>query len=128
MIKPLNQTPKYWLTVDDCEILFKHFSQKITFDEPLPPFNTRFPGKLESILGSVRQTYAAKHLNPTIVDAASAYFFQLITGHPFQNGNKRLAILFVHIFLLSHQLNLNVPTQTVKSIIKESFSKYITAK
>ena len=47
-------------------------------------------------------TYAGSHLNGTILDAAAAYFNQLVRGHAFINGNKRLAVLFTHFFLLSN--------------------------
>ncbi|KKP59318.1 MAG: Death-on-curing family protein [Candidatus Gottesmanbacteria bacterium GW2011_GWA1_34_13] len=76
--------------------------------EPIPPIENRFPGKLESILASVRQTFDGKSLNATVLDAASAYFNQIIRGHPFQNGNKRLAVMYTHIFLLWHGLDLSL--------------------
>jgi death-on-curing family protein len=69
-------------------------------DEPLPPFNERFPGKLEGIVNSVNQTYDGIYLNNTVLDAAASYFNQFIRGHSFQNGNKRLALLYTHWFLL----------------------------
>lgn len=78
------------------------------FDEPIPPFNTRYKGKLEGILNSVNQTFGGKYLNPTILDASASYFNQLIRGHPFQNGNKRVAVLFTHYFLLMNGLDYNL--------------------
>ena len=105
MIKNLKKTPKYWLTLKDCEIIFNLFIDQIQFDEPVPPFNTRFVGKLDGIIESVRQTYKKKNLNNTVLDAAAAYFNQLVRGHAFRNGNKRMAVLFVHIFLLRHEID-----------------------
>lgn len=105
MTKKLYETPKHWLTRDVCAQLFKIFREKLEFDEPIPPFETRFEGKLESILSSIRQTFNGQFLNKTILDAAAAYFNQLIRGHPFQNGNKRMGVLFTHIFLLSHGID-----------------------
>lgn len=77
-------------------------------DEPIPEFETRFPGKLEGILESVRQSFAGKFLNPTILNSAAAYFNQIIRGHPFRNGNKRMGVLFTHYFLLSHGIDLTL--------------------
>lgn len=102
MIKKLYKTPKNWLTPDVCARLFKIFREKLKFGEPIPPFETRFDGTLESILSSVRQSFNGQFLNKTVLDAAAAYFNQLIRGHPFKNGNKRMAVLFTHIFLLGH--------------------------
>lgn len=76
--------------------------------EPIPPYDTRFPGKLEGILDSVRQTFDGKLLNTTILEAAAAYFNQLIRGHPFKNGNKRMAVLFTHYFLLAHSVDFTL--------------------
>lgn len=87
----LNKTPQFWLDLKISEAIFAKAKHLIDYDEPIPPFDTRFPGRLESILESVRQTFDNKNLNPTVGDAAAAYFYQLISGHPFQNGNKRLA-------------------------------------
>ncbi len=108
MTSNLKRTPRYWLTQRICESIFDQFSEKIQFDEPIPPFNTRFKGKLEGILESVRQTYDGKYLNPTVLDSAAAYFNQLVRGHAFQNGNKRLAVLYTHLFLIWHDVDFTV--------------------
>lgn len=102
----LTKTPKNWLTLDGCSHIFKNFKKELeSLGEPIPPFETRFPGRFESILNSIRQTYAGELLNPTLLDASAAYFNQIIRGHPFQNGNKRLAVLYTHYFLLSHEID-----------------------
>lgn len=108
MIKALKKPPKSWLTLGLCKILFEQFKHELEFDEPIPPFETRFPGKLEGILASIQQTFDKKLLNPTLLNAAVAYFHQLILGHPFQNGNKRMALLFTHAFLLLHNMDFSL--------------------
>lgn len=105
MTKNLKKRPGYWLTLKDCESIFNRFFDRIQFDEPVPPFTTRSSGKLEGIIESVRQTYQKKHLNPTVLDAAAAYFNQLVRGHAFRNGNKRLAVLYTHVFLLRNDID-----------------------
>jgi len=42
------------------------------------------------------------------LDATAAYFNQLVRGHAFRNGNKRLAILYTHVFLLRNKLDLEI--------------------
>ena len=108
MTKKLSETPKNWLTLDVCARLFRTFKEKLQFDEPIPHFETRFKGKLEGILNSVNQTYDGTPLNSTILDAASAYFNQLVRGHQFQNGNKRLAVLFTHYFLILNNIDFTL--------------------
>src|SRR3989338_4312410 len=102
MTKRLYEIPKNWLNLAVCSRIFETFATRLEHDEPIPPFNTRFKEKLEAILESVSMTYAGGHLNGTILDAAAAYFNQLVRGHAFINGNKRLAVLFTHFFLLSN--------------------------
>jgi len=101
----LDQKPLFWLTTEESEVIFNKFKHLIQFDEPIPGFETRFPGKLEGILDSIKQTFQEEPLNSTVLDAAAAYFNQIIRGHPFQNGNKRLAVLFTHVFLLLHGID-----------------------
>lgn len=105
MTKNLYKTPKNWLTLDVCKNIFEEFVNTISLEEPIPPFDTRYPGKLEGILGSVSATFDDEYLNTTVLDAAAAYFNQFIRGHAFENGNKRLAVLFTHIFLLIHEVD-----------------------
>jgi death-on-curing protein len=103
------RTPTRWLNLRDSRHIFENFKKALeTLGEPIPPFESRFPGKLEGILESVRQTFDGSLLNPTVLDAAAAYFNQLIRGHPLQNGNKRMAVLFTHYFLLAHGVDFTM--------------------
>ena len=108
MTKKLYSTPVFWLNLDVCSRLFEDFRETLKFDEPIPDFSTRFPGKLEGILNSVKQTFGGEHLNPTILDASAAYFNQFVRGHAFINGNKRMAVLFTHFFLLVHDIDFSL--------------------
>ncbi len=108
MTKKLQKTAKNWLTLKTCALLFKSFKQGLEFGEPIPVFDSRYPGKLEGILDSVRQTYDGNYLNATVADASAAYFNQLIRGHPFENGNKRMAVLFSHFFLLRNGVDFTL--------------------
>ena len=100
--------PVYWLKLEDCERLFKAFQKKLEFNEPIPPFETRYEGRLEAILESARQTFGKKLLYPTILDVSSVYFNHIVRGHPFQNGNKRMGLLFTHVFLLIHAIDFTL--------------------
>jgi death-on-curing protein len=80
----------------------------LDFNEPIPPFEERFPNKLEGILESTRQTFDKKLLNPTVIDASAAYFNNIVRGHPFRNGNKRLAVLFTHVFVLLNNYDIDL--------------------
>lgn len=104
----LDKNPHFWLTVRISKDIFDKFNKYIQFDQPIPPFKTREPNRLESILNSVRQTFTGKLLNLTVLDASAAYLNQIVRGHPFQNGNKRTAILLTHFFLLGHGIDFTL--------------------
>lgn len=111
MIANLGKPPKNWLYLKLCRGIFNRFKDQIQFDQPIPPFDTRAPGKLEGILGSVKQTFDKEYLNSTVLDAAVAYFVQFTLGHAFINGNKRMAVLFTHFFLLTNLLDFKLSNQ-----------------
>jgi len=108
MTRNILKTPKYWLTLEDCESLLMDFKTLLSRKEPIPPFEQRYPNKLEGILGSVKQTFDGKYLNSTVLEAAASYFNQFVRGHAFENGNKRTAVLFTHWFLLANDVRPNL--------------------
>ncbi len=88
------------LTVGEVAYLAHTLATKMmSWDEPIPPFSTRFPNKLESCLEVPFQTFGQKHLYKGLIGKASILFYLLIKNHPFQNGNKRIAVTSLLVFL-----------------------------
>jgi death-on-curing protein len=88
------------ITVEEVEyIVFKLVEKYAEWDEPIPKFSTRNPGILESCLEQPFQGFDFTDLYPTLIDKASILFYLMIKNHPFQNGNKRLAIFTLNLFL-----------------------------
>jgi len=85
----------------------------MTKTEPIPDFSTRFPNKLESCLVAPQQTFNQKDLYPTLIDKASILLYLLIKNHPFQNGNKRVAIMSLLYFLTVNKKWLRVDTRVL---------------
>lgn len=94
---------------DICFALAKEF---LTFDEPIPSFETRFPGRLEAILEIPQQGTRDGLLYPTLTKQATVLFYSLVKEHPFLNGNKRLAVvsLLTFLFLNEHWLETDWKT------------------
>lgn len=90
-----------WLTLDSfrqlCFELASHAGW-IT-QEPIPNFDTRFVGRLEGCLEAPLQTFSGQLLYPNLVDQAAILFYLLNKNHPFANGNKRLALTGLLVFL-----------------------------
>jgi death-on-curing family protein len=84
------------LTVKEVEYVAFLFAQKLmTYDEPIPEFGTRFPNILESCIDTPFMQFNRKDLYRGLVGKASALFYFMIKNHPFQNGNKRIAVMTV---------------------------------
>jgi prophage maintenance system killer protein len=80
-------------------VAFRLAREHLTFDEPIPDLSTRFPGKLESCLGVPFQSFRGVIPYRSLTAKASILLYLLIKNHPFQNGNKRIAIMVLLLFL-----------------------------
>ena len=100
------------ITVADVEYLaFRLAKEHLSFNEPIPDFSTRFPNVLESCVVTPFQRFSGKALYPSLVAKASILFYLMIKNHPFQNGNKRIAITTVLAFLYGNGKWLEADTQ-----------------
>lgn len=100
------------ITIADVEyITFRLARSHLSFSEPIPDFLTRYPNVLESCVMTPFQSFSGKSLYPTLVAKASILFYLMIKNHPFQNGNKRIAITTLLTFLHENGKWLTVDTQ-----------------
>ncbi|HOX41537.1 MAG TPA: type II toxin-antitoxin system death-on-curing family toxin [bacterium] len=88
------------ISINEVELVAHRMARELLrWDEPIPDFSTRYPNVLESCLSAPFQTYDKRSLYPTLIDQASILFYLIIKNHPFQNGNKRIAITTLFYFL-----------------------------
>src|SRR3989344_4606393 len=80
-------------------IAFRLAKDTMSWDEPIPKFDTRFPHALESCIAVPFQRFDKKFLYKGLTGKTSILFYLLIKNHPFQNGNKRIAVTTLLIFL-----------------------------
>lgn len=90
---------------------FRMAQELLAYNEPIPVFSTRFPNILESCLATPFQTFSGKSLYPGLVSKASILFYLMIKNHPFQNGNKRIAMTTLFVLLHKNGKWLKVDTQ-----------------
>ena len=81
------------------ETAFQLAREHLTFDEPIPDFSLRYPNILESCLAVPFRRFYGQPAYPTLVAKASILFYLMVKDHPFQNGNKRIAITTLLAFL-----------------------------
>jgi death-on-curing family protein len=80
----------------------------MTWDEPIPDFGTRYPNVLESCIATPFQTYNRKPLYKKLVGKGAILFYLIVKNHPFENGNKRIAVMALLVFLYLNRKWLNV--------------------
>jgi len=89
---------------------FRLAKKLMTWNEPIPDFGTRFPNILESCLGAPFQTFGGP-LYRKLSGKAAALFYLLIKNHPFENGNKRIAVMTILVFLAKNGKWLSVSNE-----------------
>ena len=100
------------ITVKEVEYLaFRLAQEMLSFNELIPDFSTRFPNVLESCLATPFQSFSKKSLYPSLVSKAGMLFYLMIKNHPFQNGNKRIAMTTLFVFLFKNKKWIRVDAQ-----------------
>jgi len=89
------------------EYIFKHTGKQII---------VRDYALLDSSINSVFQTFDGKELYSTIEEKGARLGFNIITNHPFFDGNKRVGMLAMLCFLEINNVNLKYSNQELITI------------
>ncbi len=115
------------VSINDVEYIAHRLAREtMDWQEPIPEFGTRFPAALERCLETPFQSFGGKQLYPGLLKKAATLFYLMIKNHPFQNGNKRIAMTTTLYFLLKNKKWLKVDNQELYNFAKwvaESNSK-----
>ncbi len=107
------------LSVIEIEYVAHSLAKKMmSWDEPIPDFGTRFPNKLESCLAVPFQTFDRRLLYKGLLGKASVLFYLMIKNHPFENGNKRIAMTTLFYFLHKNKKWMKVDNQELYNFAK----------
>jgi len=63
-------------------------------------------------------TFDGKSLYPTIPQQAAILFYSMIKNHPFENGNKRIAVMTLLIFLRFNNKWIRIPNDLLYDLAK----------
>ena len=97
------------ITIIEIEYTAFRLAEKfMTWNEPIPNFGSRFPNILESCLNQPFIRFSKKDLYRGLVGKASILFYLMIKNHPFQNGNKRIAVMSLLYFLYKNNKWLDI--------------------
>jgi len=94
-------------------IAFQLAKKFMEWNEPIPDFNTRFPYKLESCIETPFQTFDKKSLYKGLIEKSAILFYLMVKNHPFQNGNKRIAVTTLIFFLVQNGKWLSISNQDI---------------
>lgn len=98
------------LTIADAEfVAYELAKAMVSTGEPLPPFSSRYPNRLEAVLNAPFAGYADQEKYPSLTEKASVLFYTACKDHPFENGNKRMAVVLTFVFLNINGLDLVAP-------------------
>ncbi len=107
------------LSIADVEYIAHRLAKEtMTWSEPIPDFSTRYTHALERCLEAPFQAFGGKQLYPSLLKKAAILFYLMIKNHPFQNGNKRLAMTTLFIFLFQNKKWLKVDNQELYNFAK----------
>lgn len=107
------------LSIKDIEyVAHRLATETMTWSEPIPDFSTRYTNSLERCIKAPFQTFGGRQLYPGLIKKASILFYLMIKNHPFQNGNKRLAMTTLLFFLYINKRWLKVDNQELYNFAK----------
>lgn len=107
------------ITIADVEVVaYKLAKKTMSWSEPIPDFSTRFDNSLERSIETPFQSFGNRQLYPGLIKKASILFYLMIKNHPFQNGNKRLAMTTLFYFLFINKKWIEVDNQELYNFAK----------
>lgn len=107
------------IAIKDIEYVAHRLAREtMQWSEPIPDFSTRYTNTLERSIAAPFQAFGGKQLYPGLIKKSSILFYLMIKNHPFQNGNKRIAMTTLFYFLLLNKKWLKVDNQELYNFAK----------
>lgn len=107
------------LNIEDVKYVAHALAKKtMEWKEPIPDFSTRYENVLERTIVSPFQSFGGKQLYPGLLKKAAILFYLMVKNHPFQNGNKRIAVTTTLFFLYQNKKWLKVDNQELYNFAK----------
>lgn len=107
------------LTTLDVEYVAHRLAREtMNWSEPIPDFSTRFTNVLERCIEQPFQGFGGRQLYRGIVKKSAILFYLMIKNHPFQNGNKRIAMTTLLYFLFINKKWIKVDNREFYNFAK----------
>lgn len=103
-----------YLTFEIIEEAYNIFFERyLKLEEPIPDFKFADKDKLKELIHISQHTFNGVDLYPTIEEKASIIFYKINKGHIFLNGNKRMSVFFMLLFLLINNKQIGLPRDEI---------------
>lgn len=100
--------------VEDFETIINQLCEgQEEYSLDLPPFYTRYPDKLETIIDQIQSSYFGFELYQSLEEKAARLFYFLNKDHAFINGNKRVSVMAFLVFLAANKEELYFDQETI---------------
>lgn len=107
------------LSIAEIEYVAYYLAKKfMEWNEPIPSFAARYPNILESCLAVPFYAFGGKNLYKGLIEKAAILFYLMIKNHPFENGNKRIAMTTLFYFLYKNKKWLKVDNTELYNFAK----------
>lgn len=107
------------ISIEDVQYTAHRVAQEtMGWTEPIPDFSTRFTNSLERSIEAPFQSFGGKQLYPGLIKKAAILFYLMVKNHPFQNGNKRIAVVTTLVFLYKNKKWLHLDNQELYNFAK----------
>lgn len=74
---------------------------------------------LDSALGQPKATFECKYLHDNLMKMAAAYGYHICNNHPFIDGNKRIALVAMDVFLQRNGYEISANEKETYKIIMQ---------
>lgn len=88
--------------------------------EPIPLFETRRPHILETCLETPFQTFMGVDPHPSLEEKGALLFYMMSQRHPFENGNKRVALTSLYLFMMKNGRWIETSDQELVAISRKA--------
>lgn len=107
------------LSIEEVEYVTHSLAKEtMEWKEPIPSFETRLSGRLESCLHTPFMTFGKRVAYKGLHGKGAILFYLMVKNHPFQNGNKRIAVTTLLYFLYKNGKWLKIDNQRLYNFAK----------
>lgn len=107
------------LSIEEVEYVTHALTKEtMEWNEPIPDFKTRLPGRLESCLHTPFMTFGRRVAYKGLQGKSAILFYLMVKNHPFRNGNKRIAVTTLLYFLYKNEKWLEIDNQRLYNFAK----------